>query len=164
MVIGRFYGGICALIWSPANDKYLLLKRSSEKDFAGGTWESVTGRVDQGEGFEEAIQREVREELGVDAQYEFMIGTVHFYRGAETAENELIGVACCCSIEHPEKIRISAEHSEYRWVTVEEFETLYARDSASAEWLRNVIHRAETIRQGLSPELRQYLRQAGLGV
>ena len=82
MDIGRFYGGVGALIWSPRGDVYLLLKRSSKKDYAAGVWECVTGRVDQGEGFEDAIHREVLEELGVKAQIEYFIGTTHFYRGA----------------------------------------------------------------------------------
>ena len=81
MTIGRFCAGIGALIWSPTKEKYLLLRRSPEKDFAPGVWECVTGRVDQGERFEQALHREVREELGIQVQIEFIIGTSHFYRG-----------------------------------------------------------------------------------
>ena len=64
MAIGRFYGGIAALVWSPETDRYLLLRRSAEKDYAAGVWECVTGRVDQGEGFEDALLREVTRRAG----------------------------------------------------------------------------------------------------
>jgi 8-oxo-dGTP pyrophosphatase MutT (NUDIX family) len=65
MSIGRFYAGIGALVWCPSVQKYLVLRRSADKDFGGGAWECVTGRVDQGEGFTEAVLREIYEELGV---------------------------------------------------------------------------------------------------
>jgi 8-oxo-dGTP diphosphatase len=81
MTIGRFYAGIAALIWSPETKQYLLLCRSEQKDYARGAWECVTGRVDQGEGFEDALHREVHEELGVEVQIEHILGTTHFYRG-----------------------------------------------------------------------------------
>jgi 8-oxo-dGTP diphosphatase len=82
MSIGRFYAGIAAVIWSSQTGQYLLLRRSDEKDYGPGIWECVTGRVDQGEGFEDALHREVREELGVSVQVEYILGTTHFYRGA----------------------------------------------------------------------------------
>ena len=99
MPVGRFIGGVGALIWSQEDGKYLLLRRSPEKDFASGIWECVTGRVDQGEGFEEALHREVREELSVQVQVEFIIGTTHFYRGESLPENELIGIIYGCSLK-----------------------------------------------------------------
>ena len=102
MTIGRFYAGIAALIWSPETEQYLLLRRSAQKDFAPGAWECVTGRVDQGEGFEDALRREVREELGVDVQIEHILGTTHFYRGNPTPEKELVGVIYLCSLSRPQ--------------------------------------------------------------
>jgi 8-oxo-dGTP diphosphatase len=57
MSIGRFIGGIGALIWSPKVKRYLLLRRSAQRDYGAGAWECVTGRVDQGEGFEQALHR-----------------------------------------------------------------------------------------------------------
>lgn len=159
MAIGRFYGGIGALVRSPANGKYLLLKRSSEKDFASGAWECVTGRVDQGEGFEDAVHREVREELAARVQIEFLIGTTHFYRGDARPENELIGVVYACSLDDPSAITVSPEHSECRWVTAEEAAELLDAPDASTHWILRVIQRAEAIRELSPPELLRYYRQ-----
>ncbi len=72
MSIGRFYAAIAALLWNPADGTYLVLKRTADKDFAGGAWECVTGRVDQGEGFTKAVHREVREELGIEVRIDFI--------------------------------------------------------------------------------------------
>ena len=162
MNIGRFYGGVGALIHSPRTNKYLLLKRSESKDFAPGAWECVTGRVDQGEGFEDAVQREVFEELGVsDIVVEFIIGTTHFYRGAVDPKNELIGVVYGCALDEATPVRLSREHSEYRWLSVVEIDALLAASDPSTQWLRRVVERAEVIRSHLSDTLVHYYKHNG---
>lgn len=162
MPIGRFIGGVGALVWSPRLDKYLLLRRAADKDFAGGIWECVTGRVEQGEGFEDALLREVREELGVEVELEFILGTTHFYRGAATPENELIGVVCLVSLDDPESIRVSSEHSEARWMSAAEIYALLDVDHASSRWIRGVIERAEALKELASPAMRDYFRSRGM--
>jgi 8-oxo-dGTP pyrophosphatase MutT (NUDIX family) len=145
MSIGRFYAGIGVLIWDPKSSKYLILKRSDEKDFAPGYWECVTGRVDQGEGFVEAAHREVREELNVSVDLIEILGTTHFYRGEKRPDFELIGVVFLGVIGTPENIQISAEHSEYQWVTTAEVKAILRSEADSEGWLARVIDRAETI-------------------
>ncbi len=162
MAVGRFIGGIAALIWSETDDTYLLLRRSSEKDFASGVWECVTGRVDQGEGFEEALKREVQEELGVEAEILYFLGTTHFYRGSPHPENELIGIVCCCRVQHPQDIHLSAEHSEGRWLTAAQARALLSSADQSTSWILRVIERAEAIKRLIPPELRRYFREAGM--
>jgi len=157
MSIGRFYAGIGALVWCPSVQKYLVLRRSADKDFGGGAWECVTGRVDQGEGFTEAVLREIYEELGVRAQIDFILGTMHFYRGEAKPENEMGGVQFCCSIENPEAIGTSWEHAEYRWVTAEEAQALFPE----GHWLLKAIQRAEAMRALMPRELLDYYRAEG---
>jgi 8-oxo-dGTP diphosphatase len=161
MAIGRFYAGVGALLWSPVNERYLLLKRADDKDFAGGAWECVTGRVDQGESFEEAVHREVLEELGVAVQLEFIVGTTHFYRGEERPEDELVGVFYCGAIEDPTAIQVSPEHSDYRWVTAEEAYGMFDRLGPGNQWIRRLIERAEAIKALLPPELLALYREHG---
>lgn len=161
MEVGRFYGGIAALIWSSRQDAYLLLKRSAGKDFAPGVWECVTGRLEQGEGFGDAIRREVREELGVEVEIEYFLGTTHFYRGEDSPQDELVGVITCCSLEDEGAIKVSEEHSEYRWVSPGQAYMLLAAQDPSTRWMRRVIERAEAMKDLVSPQLRDYFRQNG---
>jgi 8-oxo-dGTP diphosphatase len=161
MSIGQFYAGIAALIWCPENKQYLLLRRSEQKDFARGAWECVTGRVDQGEGFEVSLRREVREELGVEVQVEHILGTTHFYRGAPNPENELVGVIYLCSLADPASIRISAEHSEYRWLRADQAIDLLSASDPTTLWIRRVIQRAEIIRPMLPESLLKYQSNSG---
>lgn len=159
MSIGRFYAGIAALIWSPETSRYLLLRRSEHKDYAPGAWECVTGRVDQGEGFEDALRREVREELGVEVQVKHILGTTHFYRGSPDPENELVGVIYLCNLPDPSSIRIDAEHSEYRWLAAQQALDQLTVADPSTQWIRRVIQRAELIRPLLPESLLEFQRQ-----
>ena len=151
---GRFLAGVGALVLDPETNRYLLLRRSADKDFAAGAWECVTGRLDQGEGFEDGLHREVREELGVEAAIQFMIGTTHFYRGEPRPDNELVGVVYCVSISDPDAIRLSPEHSEYRWLSTDQAAELVSGSHPTEQWLLHVIARAEEMRAVLPIQLR----------
>ncbi len=161
MPIGHFLAGIAAVIWSPANRQYLLLHRSAKKDYGAGIWECLTGRVDQGEGFEDALHREIREELGISVQAEYILGTTHFYRGTPTPENELVGVVFLCSLADPASIRLSPEHSEFRWLSPSQAIDLLSAPDPSTQWARRVIQRAETIRTLLPAKIVEFQVSSG---
>jgi 8-oxo-dGTP diphosphatase len=155
MPIGHFIAGIAALVHDPANGKYLVLRRSQDKDFGAGAWECVTGRVDQGESFEQAVHREVIEELGVEVTIDFIAGTTHFHRGKPVPENELVGVLYCCTLDDPAAIQVSNEHDVQQWITPQEAQEMFPTDY----WLNMLIGRAEMIRNLATPELLAYYRE-----
>jgi 8-oxo-dGTP diphosphatase len=154
MTIGRFMCGIAALIYHPPTRTYLMLRRAGHRDYGAGTWECVTGRVDQGESFEQAVHREVYEETGAKIQIDFMLGTSHFYRGDERPENELLGVRYACTVADRDSVTMAAEHSEMRWLTAEEVYAL----TPETDWLHQTVRAAETIRAQLTPELADFYR------
>ena len=160
MTKSRFIALVGALIWRQSDGKYLILQRSEKKDFAAGEWECVTGRVEHGESFFEAVRRETQEELGQDVQVEFLIGTAHFYRGAVTPENETIGVHYACSIKNPEDILLSKEHTASRWVTAHEIEDMFP----AGHWLRKLVNRTEQMRQLLPEEIILFNRLNGTDI
>lgn len=154
---GRFICGVLALIWNPKQNKYLLLQRTSDRDFGAGEWECVTGRVEQGESFAQAALREIREELNAEARIELLLGLSHFYRGPALAENELQGVNFLCAVSDADAISLSAEHDAYRWVSAAEAETFLP----DGHWLVPVIQRADTLLEHLPLELRSVYRSEG---
>ena len=158
MPIGRFLAGIGALIWSQQDKKYLLLQRSETRDYGGGSWECVTGRVDQGESFEDALHREIMEEIGIEVQLDFLLGTTHFYRGnPPSSENELVGVLYACSLKGAKPDNFSKEHMQHRWVTYSEAVSMLPED----HWLRPVLKRAEFLRENLPDKLRSIYQEEG---
>ena len=153
MPAGRFIAGIATVIRSPTNQQYLLLHRSKQRNVRPGIWECVTGRVDQGESFDDALHREVHEELGVTVQVEHILGTAHYYRGVPIPENELVGVVYLCTLEHTTSIHLSEEHSEYRWLPIDQAIDLLSAPDSSTQWTRRVIKHADHIYPMLPPEL-----------
>ncbi|PWH16790.1 MAG: hypothetical protein DDG59_08870 [Anaerolineae bacterium] len=147
MSVGRFIGGVGALLWRSRDNRYLLLQRSPQKDYAQGIWEPVTGRLEQGEGFEDALRRELQEEVGLIAQPLCILGTTHFYRGAALAENELIGVVYLCHYDSDTSPRLSEEHIQAHWLTAEEAFSLLTDSTPPTLWTRRVIERAEALRK-----------------
>lgn len=144
---GRFLAGIGAVI--QRNDgRFLILRRSSEKDFAAGVWECVTGRLEQGEGYVDALTREVFEETGLSVTVDRILDTTHFYRGERTADNELIGVLYLCTTPEPYAFKPSYEHTEHRWVTTEEAMALLEGDDPSTQWMRGVVEQVRSIQEG----------------
>ncbi|HUM71190.1 MAG TPA: hypothetical protein PLK31_20350, partial [Chloroflexota bacterium] len=104
--------------------------------------------------------REVHEEVGGAAKIEFFIGTTHFYRGAPTPENELLGVVCGCTLADPDTIVMSGEHSEWRWLTAVEITEFLPPH----HWLQTVVARAEFLRAHLPGPLRAEFRRYGLEI
>jgi len=154
--IGRFQCGIAAVIYHPQTKTYLLLQRSEKCDGRGNEWESVTGRVNQGESFETALHREVREELGIIVQLEFIVGTSHFYRGEPTPENELLGIKYICTLKDRDTVQIGEEHTAFCWLTAKQVYSMLP----SIHWLHQTIQQAELIRNAVSPELITAFRMA----
>ena len=151
MAAGHFIGMVGMLVWRWTDGRYLLLRRSPNKDFAPGQWESGSGRLEQGEGSIEALQRESREELGLDVRIECLLGTVHLYRGEVVPDNEMVGVTFGCSVGDASGLNLSDEHSEHRWVTVEEAAALLP----PSHWLIALIERAGAFRKLMPVELRK---------
>ncbi len=117
--IGRFMVAVGAVIEHVHTGRVLLIKRAEAADYSGGIWEDVTGRMHQFEEPEEALRREIREECGLEVEIVKPLSVFHLFRGERTAEQELIGIVFWCRSESDE-VRLSAEHSDYRWVTASE--------------------------------------------
>lgn len=98
--------------------KILITQRSFERSHAPGEWEILTGRVDQGETFEEAVRREVMEEVSLVVEPLEVINTFHFYRGEEKAEH--LGVSFICKYVSGEVKLDKNEQINFKWATAAE--------------------------------------------
>ena len=59
------------------------------------------------------------EESGIEVEIVKPISIYHIFRGEKTAENELVGIIYWVKTD-AEEIRLSEEHTKYKWVTPEE--------------------------------------------
>lgn len=117
------FGQKCIIFDKEAN-KILVMKRSHYKG-DGDIWDFVGGSVDFGEDSKEAIKREALEETGltlinpqiIDLHSRLLRPDFFF----------IFGLYYCDHIDG--EIKLSHEHTEYRWVSLSEFDTLPLKDS-----------------------------------
>ena len=150
MDVGRFGAMVAILVWRRSEGRYLMVRRSASRDFAPGEWETGSGRLEQGEGYVQALRRESMEELGLQVRLECVLGVTHIYRGESVPGNEMVGVTFGCSVSDGSGLSLSDEHSEHRWVTAEDAAALLP----PGHWLSALIARAEAFRTLMPEELR----------
>ncbi len=126
--VGRFMVAAGAVIELNDTGKILLVQRSPTLDWHPSEWEITYGRIDQFEDVPTGLRREVFEELGIrEITIHEVLRVWHIFRGSPKAENELIGITYHCRTSQ-EDVKVSAEHSQYRWVPAEEAAKLVSID------------------------------------
>jgi 8-oxo-dGTP pyrophosphatase MutT (NUDIX family) len=106
--------------------RMLLLQRP------GGTWEPPAGRLQPGESFEEGAVRELYEETGMLVSPRRIVAT---WVGEAPSGRRLASVTYAGKAGGGE-VRLSEEHLDHRWVTLEEWMSL------PSWWDRDDIRRA----------------------
>jgi 8-oxo-dGTP diphosphatase len=116
--------------------KILITQRAFDRPHAPGEWEILTGRVDQGETLEEALIREVNEEVKLVVKPLYPFNTFHFYRGPEKAEH--LGISFICEYLSGKVELNDHEQINFKWATAQEALTLIKDPS-----IRSSIKKAE---------------------
>lgn len=125
-----------AIVFQKSNSSeylYLMLLRSPER---GGFWQPVTGNVEVGESFENAVLREVDEELGINKPTQ-LIDTKYSYEFFDNNMDQferIFGV----EIQTGQEVVLSSEHTEYHWATKDEAINKYLKYPGNKEGLRRL--------------------------
>jgi len=104
---------VAAIIQNPQG-QYLCCKRGDWKS-APNKWEFPGGKPEANESLEDALTREIREELGVE------IRVLRQFDRSTTGEIDLVCFVCELVDEVPTN---STDHSELRWVPEDELSKL----------------------------------------
>jgi 8-oxo-dGTP pyrophosphatase MutT (NUDIX family) len=91
------------------NGEYLLAERSRDNK-----WEFVGGKIEAGETIEEAALRELKEEVGLQAEVIEVNGS---YPSADNPEWELVPVHMK---SYSRDVELADEHLQYDWIKPEE--------------------------------------------
>jgi 8-oxo-dGTP diphosphatase len=95
------------------DNQILIARRSSQQDFSG-KWEFPGGKVEKGEIVQQALQREIKEELGCVIQVGAFIAKSYVDIANKCIEMSLFQATIVQG--EPKTI----EHQELRWICVEE--------------------------------------------
>ncbi len=92
--------------------KLLILKRRPNDPQRPGAWDIPGGRLELGEDPFEGLKREAREEINCEIEIIMPISVHHFVRD----DGQKITLTIFLSKLLTHEIKISEEHTEYRWI------------------------------------------------
>lgn len=98
-----------------ANKEIFIARRPLNKNF-GGLWEFPGGKIEEGESPEEALQRELKEELNIEV--EITEGLPPYHYSDKSLEIEFYPLICHCKRD-PFELN---EHTEALYIGREEFD------------------------------------------
>lgn len=109
---------ILSFVYNRKTKKFLLLDMTKHPDHApnGGRF-TVTGGIEKSESPERAVEREIKEETGLDAEEIFSLnwGSVYNWKGEEFKEMNFI------TFVESEEVILNEEHSKYEWLGLDGF-------------------------------------------
>jgi 8-oxo-dGTP diphosphatase len=101
------------------DNKFLLLKRSDDpKMWMPSKWALVGGAIEKGESPEEAVKREIQEEIGLEINK--FIKTFSIQRHKDSIEH----IFACRYEGDPTEITLNDENTNYGWYDIEEMNYL----------------------------------------
>ena len=111
--------GVKALLRNPEG-KYLLMHRAQREAHVPPKWDIIGGRIDAGTTLYENLQREVMEEAGLVLTSPVRLLAAQDIR--TIPERHVVRLTYFGEIEG--EPRLSEEHTDWRWFTMEEIEAL----------------------------------------
>lgn len=106
--------------------EFLLLKRSPEQYYPN-LWQMVTGKIKENETAYQSALREIKEETGLTPEKFWVAPTVNSFYSPDKDYICLLPVFAA-RVKDECEIKLSKEHTEYKWVNPEEAKQLLAWD------------------------------------
>lgn len=101
------------------NDEILVVKRHPKSRTDPEMWELPGGKVESGEFFTDALVREIKEETNLD------VSVGDFCEAIQNDYSHKRTVQIMMYLENIEgEVKISDEHTDWKWATLEEIKTL----------------------------------------
>lgn len=102
------------------NGQILMVKRSDNDDFMPGVYELPGGGTEFLEDPAESLQRELKEECGIEVEVGLPLTTWSFVMPHEGVEKHTVEIIYHCKVCKDQEVKLSHEHSDYRWVDLTE--------------------------------------------
>ncbi len=99
-----------------SKNQFLMIRRADTMKFLPSHWELPGGIIEDGEDPVLGIQRETKEESGLDIKALYPLKVVCYFENVENPR-ESYGIIYSCKLESEnQKVILSHEHSDYKWV------------------------------------------------
>jgi len=108
---------VSAIIIRKKDNKVFIGRRKEDKEFSPGLWETIGGRIEKGETAQEALKREVKEELNVDIESFKFFGDYEFRDFNKLFKTFIVELK-------KEPVPSESDFEEYGWFSEEEIKKL----------------------------------------
>lgn len=121
----HFSGKVATKAIIVKDGKVLMARDSNDSD----TWDLPGGRIHVGENIEDGVKREVKEELGVDVNFESVIYSENIVHTGEGTSH--LFITCKVNLIDPDQPFLvpSEELAEIKWVDQNSFQQLKTFDN-----------------------------------
>ncbi len=102
------------------NGQVLIIQRSTNEDVYPGIWEVPSGKRELFETSEEAIIREVNEEVGMDVKPIVPVDVFEFRVEKENEIRDATQISFLCKTIGKPSVKLSSEHQNFAWVKEKE--------------------------------------------
>ncbi|MFH1029697.1 MAG: NUDIX hydrolase [bacterium] len=123
--------GVTAFIYF--EDKALLVRRSKNEKFLHGYYELPGGKIEFGESPEDALKREIKEEVNLEIDIIKPYSTFS-YRSRDKKKHTIDIQFICNPKNGITDIKLSGEHDDFKWIKVDEL-----KDYLITEQMREAI-------------------------
>ena len=103
--------------------KILIVQRSNDDEIGANIWECAGGNVDFGEDLENALIRELEEEVGLSVTIGKLLYAVTF----KTDEHRQVFILSYSCTAHDNNVTLSDEHKNYLWADKEQMINLLSK-------------------------------------
>lgn len=108
-----------AVVINP-DGQVLILKRAKDNNTNAGKWDIPGGLLEVGESLEEALKREILEEIGLEVEVGPVIRVCEFSKETEQFKKEKRSLRFIAYCKGNEDVKLSDEHSEFLWLNMDE--------------------------------------------
>ena len=121
-------GGAIIIKEGKNREKLALLVQRAADDHWPNAWEYPRGKCHKSENIKKCIQREVKEETGLDVEPHHLVDTFEYIADQGKRKSVCYNYLCKMKDEN-QKIKLSKEHQDYKWImSVGEAEMLLYQD------------------------------------
>ena len=123
-----------------AGHDFLQLRRRID-DYMGGTWQAISGQIEQDETAWQAALREMLEESGLVPVEFYRLAVVNTFYILE-GDNLFLGVPFCAVVAADAAVQLNPEHDDFRWIAREQINDsfMWATDRGTlAELCRTIL-------------------------
>lgn len=110
--------------------KFLLVQRDKNDDIFPGKWQNLGGKIELGETVEEAVKREIKEEIGIEIKkHPFFLQSYSWKKDDESPVR--LGLIFLIELEgktEKYQIKLESELVNYGWFTLEKIERMNNQD------------------------------------